>query len=180
MGRNQLQWCVSRLLSPLYSYIEVLPVCQTDQACVGFPLAGGINNGFTDEDETGETANMTCYTGGETVFNNHQMCDVTSAYHHICFVPRASFHVALDRKIIDQLDGRKPQVTFSCEKSDATCSFQFWVDQVESFYCALSNCTSENKPGYDTNSTIYACDHIKCSCVPNRFICGEDGSVGTS
>ena len=31
-----------------------------------------------DSEET-EPANMTCYKGGETVFNNHQMCDVTSA-----------------------------------------------------------------------------------------------------
>jgi hypothetical protein len=24
---------------------------------------------------------MRCYTGGETVFNNHQMCNVTSMLH---------------------------------------------------------------------------------------------------
>ncbi len=83
----------------------------------------------------------------------------------------------IDRKIIDQLPGRPPQVTFSCEKQDSTCSFQFWTAQVESFYCALDTCTSETVPGYDTNTTTYACEHIKCSCVPGRFICGEDGSV---
>ncbi|KAG5635715.1 hypothetical protein H0H81_010318 [Sphagnurus paluster] len=75
------------------------------------------------------------------------------------------------------LPGRPPQVTFSCDSSDKTCAFQFWTAQVESFYCALSECESENVPGYDTNSTIYACEKIKCSCVPGRFICGEDGSV---
>lgn len=48
-------------------------VCQNDDACVGFPLAGGISS--FDEPIS---ANMTCYKGGETVFNNHQMCDVTS------------------------------------------------------------------------------------------------------
>ena len=48
-------------------------VCQTDDACTGFPLAGGIS----DFDEP-TIANMTCYKGGQTVFNNHQMCDVTS------------------------------------------------------------------------------------------------------
>lgn len=51
-------------------------VCKNDNSCVGFPLAGGIGT----LDESGEPANMTCYTGGETVFNNHQMCDVTSTY----------------------------------------------------------------------------------------------------
>ncbi|KAG6811821.1 hypothetical protein H0H92_005680 [Tricholoma furcatifolium] len=90
------------------------------------------------------------------------MCDVTN------------------RKIIDMLPDRPPQVTFSCEKSDRTCSFQFWTAEVESFYCALEQCDSEAKPGYDKNSTIYSCEKIKCSCVPGRFICGENGSVDIS
>lgn len=51
-------------------------VCKTDNACIGFPLAGGISS----DDPDIEVGNMTCYKGGETVFNNHQMCDVTSAY----------------------------------------------------------------------------------------------------
>lgn len=49
-------------------------VCQNDDACIGFPLAGQISP--LDGDD--KVANMTCYTGGKTVFNNHQMCDVTS------------------------------------------------------------------------------------------------------
>ncbi|KII85250.1 hypothetical protein PLICRDRAFT_337205 [Plicaturopsis crispa FD-325 SS-3] len=130
-------------------------VCKTDNACVGFPLAGGISG--LDDDTV--AANMTCYKGGETVFNNHQMCDVTN------------------RKIIDILDGRPPQVTFSCDSTKSTCDFQFWVAQQESFYCELDTCKSDTIPGYDTNITQYACDHIKCSCIPGRFICGEDGSV---
>jgi hypothetical protein len=69
------------------------------------------------------------------------------------------------------------QVTFSCDTPSETCSFQFWVDQVESFYCALNECESSTIPSYDTNTTTYACDRIKCSCIPGRFICGEDGSV---
>ncbi|KAG6914930.1 hypothetical protein DXG01_014394 [Tephrocybe rancida] len=132
--------------------------CKNDNACVGFPLAGGISPSLDGDDDV-EVGNMTCYKGGETVFNNHQMCDVTN------------------RKIIDMLPDRPPQVTFSCDTSDHTCAFQFWTAQVESFYCALEQCSSSTQPGYDTNSTVYACDKIKCSCVPGRFICGEDGSV---
>ena len=84
-----------------------------------------------------------------------------------------------DRKILDMLPGRPPQVTFSCDKTEATCDFQFWTAQVESFYCALDTCKTEVVPGYDFNTTSYNCEKIKCSCVPGRFICGEDGSVGT-
>ncbi|KAG6873471.1 hypothetical protein C0995_015174 [Termitomyces sp. Mi166 len=116
-------------------------VCKNDNACVVFPLAGKIS--AMEGGDDADVGNMTCYKGGETVFNNHQMCNVTN------------------RKILDMLPGRPPQVTFSCEKSDRTCSLQFWTAEVESFYCSLEQCDSETKPG----------------CVPGRFICGEDGSV---
>lgn len=58
-------------------------VCKSDNACKAFPLRGGdpsssFDGGDEDEDEI---AGMTCYKGGETVFNNHQMCDVTSKPH---------------------------------------------------------------------------------------------------
>ncbi|KAG9314939.1 hypothetical protein JVU11DRAFT_4047 [Chiua virens] len=85
-----------------------------------------------------------------------------------------------DRKILDMLPDRPPQVTFSCDNATSTCSFQFWTAQQESFYCGLDSCTSESKPGYDTNSTVYACDKIQCKCIPDRFLCGEDGSVDIS
>ncbi|PPQ74040.1 hypothetical protein CVT24_012342 [Panaeolus cyanescens] len=106
-------------------------VCETDNACRGFPLPGGVIN---SNDEIG---NMTCYKGGETVFNNHQMCDVTN------------------RKILDMLPGRPPQVTFSCTKEDRSCSFQFWTKEIESFYCALDECESSASHDYNTNSTQY-------------------------
>ncbi|OJT07359.1 hypothetical protein TRAPUB_1764 [Trametes pubescens] len=128
-------------------------VCKTDDACVGFPLLG---QPVGDDDRIG---NMTCYKGGETVFNNHQMCDVTN------------------RKILDMLPDRPPQVTFSCEKETESCHFQFWTAQVESFYCELRECSSRAEHGYDKNSTYYDCDKIQCKCVPGRFICGEDGSL---
>ncbi|KAF7324655.1 ABC transporter protein [Mycena kentingensis (nom. inval.)] len=131
-------------------------VCQNDQACAAFPLAGGPS----DPDDEINPEDMRCYTGGETVFNNHQMCNVTN------------------RKILDQVGANRPvQVTFSCDKADDTCSFQFWVDQIESFYCALNECTSKATNDYNSNGTTYDCERIKCDCVPGRFICGEDGSV---
>jgi hypothetical protein len=164
---------------PLFPYphgllLSWFLVCQNDNACIGFPLAGGISS-LTEE---AHAENMTCYTGGETVFSNHQMCDVTSRSS-----PPFDFSAsneAPDRKILDMLPGRPPQVTFSCEQKDSTCSFQFWTAEVESFYCGLESCTSEQQTGYDTNTTIYACEKIKCRCVPGRFICGEAGSVGES
>ncbi|KAF8829784.1 hypothetical protein HHX47_DHR2000225 [Lentinula edodes] len=151
-------------LYPLHSKVVILTfywgtVCKTDQACRGFPLFG-----IPDSEQDGsEAQNMTCYTGGETVFQNHQMCDVTN------------------RKILDQVgDNRPVQVTFSCDKNEATCSFQFWVDEIESFYCGLDECSSEITPGYDFNTTSYKCDKLQCKCVPGRFICGQDGSVDIS
>jgi len=76
------------------------------------------------------------------------------------------------------LHDRPPQVTFSCDKTDAACDLQFWTAQIESFYCALDTCKIEVMPGYDSNTTSYQCEKMKYSCIPRRFICGEDGSVG--
>jgi ABC-type multidrug transport system ATPase subunit len=109
-----------------------------------------------------EVANMTCFTGGITVHHNSQMCKVTN------------------RKILDMLPDRPPEVTFDCNKADGTCDFQFWIGKQESFYCALDTCKSSIKYGHDANSTFYDCENIKCSCITGRMLCGEDGSVDIS
>ncbi|KAI1621483.1 ATP-binding cassette, subfamily G, member 2 [Exophiala viscosa] len=101
----------------------------------------------------------TCYKQGIVVHENFQMCNVTN------------------KAILDQIEPRIPQVTFSCNADQATCNFQFWVDQKESFYCALDNCTSEAHDTNVRNSTKYTCETVKCSCIADRFLCGEDGSV---
>ncbi|WVQ75296.1 hypothetical protein IAR50_004912 [Cryptococcus sp. DSM 104548] len=153
-------------------------VCKNDGACAGFlPRSDGAEDG--DEDD------IVCYKGGLAVRENFQMCDVTN------------------RKIIDTIpDNRPPQVTFSCSANgpssntsyappqspfsldaplqpDAvgTCAFQFWVDRIESFHCELQGCNWQNKAEVDTNQTSYQCETIDCSCIPGRFLCGEDGSV---
>ncbi|KAF7714823.1 ABC-2 type transporter [Penicillium ucsense] len=103
-----------------------------------------------------------CYKQGVTIKENFQMCDVTN------------------RKILDQLDGRKPQVTFSCKDEDKTCNFQFWVGQKESFYCGLDTCEWGMENDYDTNITNYKCENVHCSCIKDRFLCGENGSIDLS
>ncbi|ANB13836.1 putative ATP-dependent permease ADP1 [Sugiyamaella lignohabitans] len=85
-----------------------------------------------------------------------------------------------NRKILDILAGKIPQVTFSCNSTSAECDFQFWVDQVESFYCGLSNCTFETEVLSNTNITKYQCPEISCKCVPERMLCGEAGSIDIS
>lgn len=100
-----------------------------------------------------------CYTQGRVIHENYQMCDVTN------------------KPILDQLDGRIPQVTFSCNAEEETCNFQFWVDQKESFYCALDTCEAHAQDTNTRNQTRYECQNIQCKCIPDRFLCGEKGSV---
>ena len=88
------------------------------------------------------------------------------------------YHIYLDPGIIALLPDRPPQVTFSCDKTEGTCLFQFWVNRVESFYCGLDTCKTRTEATYDGKTTVYDCENIKCSCIPDRFICGESGSVG--
>lgn len=52
-----------------------------------------------------------------------------------------------------------------------------WIDRVESFYCHLSDCDSGAYYGETKNTTSYKCDHITCSCIPGRMMCGKDGSL---
>lgn len=47
-----------------------------------------------------------CYKEAIVVKENHQMCDVTN------------------RKILDQLKEKKPQITFACNMDDEACNFQ--------------------------------------------------------
>jgi hypothetical protein len=85
------------------------------------------------------------------------------------------------------LKERKPQVTFSCKDEDKTCNFQcmlyhpltkklsltfhlVWVDQVESFYCALDTCSWDMDAHFDRNETNYKCENIQCACIPGRML----------
>ncbi|RNJ55815.1 hypothetical protein D7B24_008012 [Verticillium nonalfalfae] len=100
-----------------------------------------------------------CYQSGEVVDHNYQMCDVTN------------------KQITKLLGTKKPQVTFNCKKEDAQCDFQFWVDHRESFYCHLTECDSKAIIDDRQNSTTYKCNKIECSCISDRMLCGENGSV---
>ncbi|ORY79351.1 hypothetical protein BCR35DRAFT_291656 [Leucosporidium creatinivorum] len=138
-------------------------VCQTNQACSDLVLrdpASMLKGGNDDGDSDDETA--VCYQQGFGVKEMFQMCDVTN------------------RKILDMLPDRPPQVTFTCDVAASTCGFQFWIGKVESFYCGLSNCTSRLDVGYDSNYTEYTCQDMSCACIPGKMLCGEDGSVDIS
>lgn len=76
-GKESIAMVRCQVLARLNISLNMFLVCKTDNACIGFPLAGQIP-GLLGDDDTTPVANMTCYTGGETVFSNHQMCDVTS------------------------------------------------------------------------------------------------------
>ncbi|KAH8553328.1 ABC transporter [Umbelopsis sp. PMI_123] len=119
-------------------------VCTTDKVCDSLVPTG---------------RNGTCYRGGLTVFENHQMCNVTN------------------RKILEQLKDQIPQVTFTCDKNHNDCDFQFWVDEIESFYCHLDECTFDQEFDYERNMTNYECKKIDCRCMPNEMLCGKDGSI---
>ena len=60
-----------------------------------------------------------CYQNGDVVKENYQMCDVTN------------------KRIIKILEGKKPQVTFTCNREDATCAFQCKVYSFQECYRKL-------------------------------------------
>lgn len=133
--------------------------------CKCSPGWSGINCNLCSDDQScnpfmPEGIEGTCYKSGVLVDKFHQMCDVTNA------------------KIISILDGKKPQATFSCDRSNSSCDFQFWIDQKESFYCDLNEC--DFKYDLNSNTTHYNCEKVFCKCLPDRMLCGEDGSIDIS
>ncbi|EGW34077.1 uncharacterized protein SPAPADRAFT_54277 [Spathaspora passalidarum NRRL Y-27907] len=102
----------------------------------------------------------TCYKQGIIVNKLHQMCDVTNP------------------KIISILNGKKPQATFACNRTSENCNFQFWIDELESFYCDLNKCKLDYDLG--ANTTHYNCEEVACKCLPDRMLCGQDGSIDIS
>ncbi|KAK8132346.1 ABC-2 type transporter [Apiospora kogelbergensis] len=132
--------------------------CECDEGWTG------INCNICTEDkacdalmETGDGGR--CYQDGDVLKQNYQMCDITN------------------EKILSMLEGKVPQATFSCQKEDGFCDFQFWIDRRESFYCHLTECESSASHDESSNSTSYKCKNAKCECVPGRMLCGEQGSI---
>lgn len=79
--------------------------CQCDEGWTGINCnVCETNNACNALMPTGEGG--VCYRDGEVVKENYQMCNVTN------------------RKILEILDGKRPQATFSCNKRDSTCAFQ--------------------------------------------------------
>lgn len=79
--------------------------CQCDEGWFGINCNVCNSNKACNAMMPGNEGGV-CYRDGEVVKENYQMCDVTNA------------------QILKILDGRKPQVTFTCEKEDLTCAFQ--------------------------------------------------------
>ncbi|GAA5829442.1 hypothetical protein JCM11251_005053 [Rhodosporidiobolus azoricus] len=138
-------------------------VCQTDQACENLIARDPSTSALLGGGSKGEDLDRAvCYKEGFGVKEVYQMCDVTN------------------RKILDMLPNRPPQVTFTCDMPAQTCGFQFWIGRVESFFCGLKNCTAEYHAGQESNTTEYRCEKVECECIPGRMLCGEDGSVDIS
>jgi ATP-binding cassette, subfamily G (WHITE), member 2 len=54
-----------------------------------------------------------------------------------------------------------------------------WVDEKESFNCALDECVFQLDSTHDANRTTYTCQKVRCECIPDRLLCGADGSIGS-
>jgi len=141
------------------------PLRDPEQKCACSEGWGGINCNLCEVDSVcdkfvPEGLEGTCYKGGILVHRFHQMCDVTN------------------KKILQILGGRIPQATFECNKTLEECSFQFWIEQDESFFCDLTSCDFQYDLG--ENSTHYKCENVSCECLPDKMLCGKSGSIDIS
>ncbi|WVR04242.1 hypothetical protein IAU60_001242 [Kwoniella sp. DSM 27419] len=168
-------------------------VCKTDKACAAFqprnPTDGEglFHPTASDNDEN----DMVCYKGGLAVERNFQMCDVTNRKIIDTIPdnkpPQVTFSCTADgpSSNVSSIASMNPFSAFDTPASGmlaegesmGQCNFQFWVDRIESFHCELNGCSWQSKESFDSNQTNYKCEKIECSCIPGRFLCGEDGSV---
>lgn len=123
-------------------------LCTQDDVC----------QSFFDDPELKKGA--VCNTNGMMVNKIFQACDVTN------------------EKIIELLPNQKPQVSFHCDNSNNECYFQFWTNQIESFYCGFDTC--EFSYDLKKNSTHYKCETAQCKCIPGEFLCGKSGFIDIS
>ncbi|KAG0672485.1 putative ATP-dependent permease [Maudiozyma exigua] len=136
---------------------------ENDTSCLCEDGWGGINCNICEEDNVcdifmpDESVKGTCYKNGMIVNKLYQGCNVTN------------------EKILQILNGKLPQATFSCDKKQDNCNFQFWIDEIESFYCELDTCQFN----YDinSNSSHYTCENVECKCLPDTMLCGANGSI---
>lgn len=82
----------------------------------------------------------------------------------------------VDGPILKILDGKIPQLTLECDKASQSCHFEFWVDQQESFFCKLNECSFALEPKGDMNVTTTTCSQVACKCYPERFLCEENAT----
>jgi ABC-type multidrug transport system ATPase subunit/ABC-type multidrug transport system permease subunit len=157
--------CLEPLCGGLSAPNDRRPQRGDDATCRCAPGFGGINCNLCTADAAcdallPEGLAGTCYQQGIVVNKFHSMCDVTN------------------QKIVAILNGKKPQATFSCDRANALCDFQFWIDERELFYCDLQQCDF----GYNlrANTTHYACLQVACQCLPGRMLCGESGLIDIS
>jgi hypothetical protein len=175
--------------------------CEEDKVCKAFkPRYPSIQEATNrNDDEEDDTGNMVCYKGGLAVQQNYQMCDVTNRKIIDTIPdnkkPQVTFSCTANGPSSNDSSSAKswqhPLLSSFTSKNDeeeialgikedmGTCSFQFWVDEIESFYCKLEGCGWEGTNSYESNRTRYECKTIDCACVPGRFLCGENGSVST-
>ena len=136
-----------------------------DQPCTCDSGWEGINCNICNSDRVCDSLvptqkNATCYNSFMPVNRNHIQCNVNNP------------------KILDLLaeQGRKPYITVSCTKN--SCDFQFWTNQLESFFCKMRECSAKSNSkitdGVITNSTALLCNKIECKCYPDRLLCDKN------
>lgn len=107
---------------------------------------------YNDENDPG-----VCFSSVVPIIRNNLECQVTN------------------KAILDQINGKIPEITYSCDSKTGKCDFQFWIEKLESFYCGLWDCESKLESSPTSNKTDITCNKMKCGCYPNRPLCDPNG-----
>ena len=56
-------------------------------------------------------------------------------------------------------------MSLTAKRSITNCDIQFWLDNEEQFYCALTDCL----PSAEGRAERYVCAKVDCKCVPKDY-----------
>ncbi|KAJ7253386.1 hypothetical protein B0H12DRAFT_1233691 [Mycena haematopus] len=141
-------------------------VCTTSSACQTAYAASGSAPSTTQQisgSQTGQNSALTCNTAPRVYAASQMSCQVLNPTLEVLFPLSANLNII--RTLTPDLSPLPNTTSFG---SAGTVFAQLFYAGIEQFYCLADTCTQEFTGG----NTNWACQNLKCTCIPKTQFCG--------
>jgi ABC-type multidrug transport system ATPase subunit/ABC-type multidrug transport system permease subunit len=149
---------------------KLTPVCQSAAACVSglsrfSNSSNAISSGALD-------TTMTC-SAVPTVYAASQMaCSVNQPTLQAIFPGTAELTISRFLNGSRTPGGDRALAQAGMMGGSAEAWAQLWLDGIEQFYCHATECNQTITEGSTTNSSLWECTKLACTCRPGTAFCG--------